>query len=118
MKNLHLKNLKDNNIEQIKKTSWFKKFDPEQQYYIESGIKNNVDITSFAKKEIPADDMYHTLTNLEIKKYEKILTKYYFDWYNYYPKINIDNILEEITDTKININKILEEMTNKIKSKD
>ena len=134
MKNLHLKNLKDNNIEQIKKTNWFKQFNPEQQYYIESGIKNNVDITSFAKKEIPADDLYNTLTDLDVKKYGKILTKSYFDWYNYYPKSDIDNILEEITNTKININeilekikitntkininKILEEMTDKIKTKD
>ena len=100
MQNLHLKNLKDNNIEQIKKTTWFKQFNPEQQYYIESGIKNNVDITSFAKKEISADEMYNILTNLEIKKYEKILTKYYVDWHKYYPKINVDKILEEIRKNK------------------
>lgn len=99
MKHLHIKNLKDNNIEQIKKTYWFKQFDPEQQYYIESGIKNNVDITSFAKKEIPTNKMYEILINLEIKKYGKIITHTYFDWYNYYPKtksIDIDKMLKQM----------------------
>lgn len=100
MENLHLKNLKDNNIEQIKKTNWFKQFNEEQQYYIESGIKNNIDITSFAKKEISADEIYHILTNLEIKKYKKILTQYCVDWHKYYPKINVDKILEEIKKNK------------------
>lgn len=52
MENLHLKNLNRNYIEYIKKTIWFKEFSKEQQYYIESGLKNNIDISKFAKKEI------------------------------------------------------------------
>ena len=57
MENLHLKNLKHNNIEKIKQTTWFKSFNPEQQYYIESGLENDIDITKFAKKEISGDEM-------------------------------------------------------------
>lgn len=68
MENLHLKNLKHNNIEKIKQTSWFKKFNPEQQYYIESGLENEIDITIFAKKELDSNEMFDILTKLEIKK--------------------------------------------------
>ena len=97
MKNLHLKNLKDNNIEQIKKTNWFKQFDPEQQYYIESGIKNNVDITSFAKKEIHPDVMYNELRILEFKKYGKMLTEQFFDINSYYPCLDYESMLTKMT---------------------
>lgn len=51
MENLHLKNLKHSNLETIKRSSWFKQFTKVQQYYIESGIKNDIDITKFAKKK-------------------------------------------------------------------
>ena len=59
MENLHLKNIKNNNIETIKQTSWFKEFNPEQQYYIESGLENEIDITKFAKKEFDSDEIFH-----------------------------------------------------------
>ena len=42
MENLHLKNLKHNNIEKIKQSSWFKEFNPEQQYYKENTWENSV----------------------------------------------------------------------------
>ena len=74
MENLHLKNLKHNNIEIIKQTSWFKEFNPEQQYYIESGLENDIDITKFAKKELSADEMLNILQELEIEKYNETLT--------------------------------------------
>lgn len=74
MENLHLKNLKHNNIEKIKQTSWFKSFNPEQQYYIESGLENDIDITKFAKKELDSNEMFDILTKLEIKKYNETLT--------------------------------------------
>lgn len=90
MENLHLKNLKHNNIEYIKKTIWFKEFSKEQQYYIESGLNNNIDITSFAKKEIQGQEMYKILTDLELKKYDTKITIHYYDWFNFYPDMNID----------------------------
>ena len=68
MENLHLKNIKNNNIKTIKQTSWFKSFNTEQQYYIESGLENEINITIFAKKEISGDEMFDILTKLEIKK--------------------------------------------------
>lgn len=77
MENLHLKNLKHNNIEKIKQSSWFKKFNPEQQYYIESGLENEINITSFAKKEISGDKMFHILQELEMQKYNEQLTIHY-----------------------------------------
>ena len=74
MENLHLKNLKHNNIEKIKQTTWFKSFTPEQQYYIESGLENDIDITSFAKKEINPEEMYNILKKLENCKYNELRT--------------------------------------------
>jgi hypothetical protein len=74
MENLHLKNLKHNNIEIIKQTSWFNEFNPEQQYYIESGLENDIDITKFAKKELEGDKMFNILQELEMEKYNETLT--------------------------------------------
>lgn len=74
MENLHLKNLKHNNIEKIKQTSWFKSFNPEQQYYIESGLENEINISSFAKKEISGDEMFDILQGLEMQKYKELIT--------------------------------------------
>ena len=74
MENLHLKNLKHNNIEKIKQTTWFKSFNPEQQYYIESGLENEIDITILAKKEISGDEMFDILQGLELQKYKKLIT--------------------------------------------
>lgn len=100
MENLHLKNIKvDNNyIEQIKTTKWFKEFSKEQKYYIESGLKNNIDITSFAKKEIQGQEMYEILTDLELEKYNEQITLSFYDWFNFYPdmKIDIDSILSQM----------------------
>lgn len=74
MENLHLKNLKHNNIEKIKQTTWFKSFNPEQQYYIESGLENEINITIFAKKELEGDEMFDILQELEMQKYNEQLT--------------------------------------------
>lgn len=76
MENLHLKNIKNNNIETIKQTSWFKEFNPEQQYYIESGLENEINITIFAKKEISGDEMFDILQELEMQKYNEQLTQH------------------------------------------
>jgi hypothetical protein len=98
MENLHLKNLNRNYIEYIKTTKWFKEFSKEQKYYIESGLKNNINITSFAKKEIQGQEMYEILTNLELEKYNEQITLSFYNWYNFYPdmKIDIDSMLSEI----------------------
>ena len=98
MENLHLKNLNRNYIEYIKKTIWYKEFSKEQQYYIESGLKNNIDISKFAKKEIQGQEMYEILTNLELEKYNEQITLSFYDWFNFYPdmKIDIDLILKQI----------------------
>ena len=78
MKNLHLKNLKDNNIEQIKQTSWFKQFNKEQQYYIEKGLKHNIDVKKFANIELKPTEMFNKLRVLEKQKYGKVLTSAIF----------------------------------------
>lgn len=74
MENLHLKNLKKSNIDQIKQTAWFNQFDPAQQYYIEKGLESGVDINKFAKKEITSFEMLDKLRVLEKQKYGKVLT--------------------------------------------
>lgn len=62
----------------------------EQQYYIESGLKNNIDISKFAKKEIQGQEMYAILTNLELEKYNEQITLSFYDWFDFYPDMNID----------------------------
>ena len=74
MKNLHLKNLKDNNIEQIKQSRWFKQFNTEQQYYIEKGLEHKIDVNKFAKPELKSIEMLNKLRVLEKQKYGKVLT--------------------------------------------
>ena len=76
MQNLHLKNLKNNNIEQIKQSRWFKQFNRHQQKYIEIGLKNSVNVNKFAKPELEPSEMLDILRSLEEEKYGKILTKY------------------------------------------
>lgn len=76
MQNLHLKNLKDNNIEQIKQSRWFKQFNKGQQAYIEIGLKHNLNVNKFAKPELEPSEMLDILRSLEEEKYRKILTKY------------------------------------------
>lgn len=103
MKNLHLKNLKNNNIEQIKQTSWFKNFDEAQQYYIEKGLESGVDINKFAKKEIKADRMFSMLRVLEKRKYGKVLTKPRSAKFKIDPprKLQIQKTINELDDQQI-----------------
>ena len=74
MQNLHLKNLKNNNIEQIKQSRWFKQFNKSQQYYIEKGLEHKIDIKKFAKPELEPSEMLDKLKVLEKQKYGKVLT--------------------------------------------
>ena len=103
MENLHLKNLKDNNIEIIKQTSWFKQFNKRQQAYIEIELKNSVNVNKFAKPELETSEMLDILQSLEEEKYGKILTKYPIPIFYIEPprRIQINNIINELTDEKI-----------------
>lgn len=103
MKNLHLKNLKDNNIEQIKQSRWFKQFNQSQQYYIEKGLEHNVDVKKFAKPELESSEMLDILRSLEEEKYGKILTKYPIPIFYIEPpkKLQTQTIINELDDEEI-----------------
>lgn len=103
MENLHLKNLKNNNIEQIKQSRWFKQFNKGQQVYIEIGLKNSVNVNKFAKPELEPSEMLDILRSLEEEKYGKILTKYPIPIFHIEPprRIQINNIINELTDEEI-----------------
>ena len=103
MDNLHLKNLKDNNIEQIKKSRWFKKFNKGQQAYIEIGLKHSVNVNKFAKPELEPSEMLDILRSLEEKKYGKILTKYPIPIFHIEPpkKLQIQKTINELDDQQI-----------------
>ena len=103
MENLHLKNLKDNNIEQIKQTPWFKQFNRHQQEYIEIGLKNSVNVNKFAKPELEPSEMLDILRSLEEEKYGKILTKYLIPIFYIEPprKLQTQKIINELNDEEI-----------------
>ena len=103
MENLHLKNLKDNNIEQIKQSRWFKQFNKHQQYYIEKGLEHNVDVNKFAKPELEPSEMLDILRSLEEEKYGKILTKYPIPIFKIEPprKLQTQKLINELNDTEI-----------------
>lgn len=100
MKNLHLKNLKNNNIEQIKQSRWFKQFNKSQQYYIEKGLEHKIDIKKFAKPELEPTEMLNKLRVLEKQKYGKVLTRAVF---HIEPprKIQTQKIINELNDEEI-----------------
>ena len=103
MQNLHLKNLKDNNIEQIKQSRWFKQFNKGQQAYIEIGLKHNLNVNKFAKPELKASEMLDILRSLEEEKYGKILTKYPIPIFYIEPprKLQIKKTIDELDDQQI-----------------
>lgn len=103
MKNLHLKNIKNNNIKQIKQTPWFKQFNKGQQKYIEIGLKNNVNVNKFAKPELEPSEMLDILRSLEEEKYGKILTKYPIPIFYIEPprKLQTQKIINELDDEEI-----------------
>ena len=103
MENLHLKNLKNNNIEQIKQSRWFKQFNKGQQAYIEIGLKNSVNVNKFAKPELEPSEMLDILRSLEEEKYGKILTKYPIPIFYIEPprKLQTQKIINELDDQQI-----------------
>lgn len=98
-----MKNLKDNNIEIIKQTSWFKQFNRHQQKYIEIGLKNSVNVNKFAKLELEPSEMLDILRSLEEEKYGKILTKYPIPIFYIEPprKLQTQKIFNELDDEEI-----------------
>lgn len=48
------------------------------------------ELSKFAKKEIQGQEMYEILTNLELEKYNEQITLSFYDWFNFYPDMNID----------------------------
>ena len=103
MENLHLKNLKDNNIEQIKQSRWFKQFNKGQQAYIEIGLKHNLNVNKFAKPELEPSEMLDILRSLEEEKYWKIVTKYPIPIFKIEPprKLQTQKIINELNDKEI-----------------
>ena len=104
MENLHLKNLKNNNIEQIKQSRWFKQFNKGQQAYIEIGLKHNLNVNKFAKPELEPSEMLDILRSLEEEKYGKILTKYRIPIFYIEPprKLKKQNIINKLNIDKSN----------------
>ena len=66
-------------IENLKKTDWFKQFDNFQQNEILEGLKNNIDVSWYAKKEFNDEQMNEIkiglLQGLDVSFY----AKEYFD---------------------------------------
>lgn len=69
MKNLHLKNLKE---EQILKHPYFKNFSSGQLDEIKLGMQNKINYLEYAKIDISALDMAKKREELEEKKYGEI----------------------------------------------
>ena len=46
------------NINNLIKTDWFKQFDVNQKEEIEEGLKNNIDVSVYAKIEFDSQQMY------------------------------------------------------------
>lgn len=69
MKNLHLKNLKE---EQILKHPYFKNFSEGQLNKLKLGMQNKINYLEYAKIDISALDMAKKRENLEQEKYGEV----------------------------------------------
>ena len=62
-------------IENLTKTEWFNQFNINQQEEILKGLKDNLDVSVYAKTEFSDDQMYHIRTglkkNLDVSIYAK-----------------------------------------------
>lgn len=72
MENLHLKNLKE---EQILKHPYFKNFSEGQLDELKLGIQNKINYLEYAKIDINALDMAKKRENLEQEKYGEVKTR-------------------------------------------
>ena len=66
-------------IENLEKTEWFKQFNPSQQQQIRFGIKSNVDVLIYAKKEFDYQQMEQIRLGLEENVDVSIYAKAYFN---------------------------------------
>ena len=67
-------------VDNLMKTEWFNQFDGLQQIEIETGIRNNVDVFKYAKKEFNWRQMGEIRLGLEQGLDVSIYAKNYFTW--------------------------------------
>ena len=67
-------------VDNLMKTEWFNQFDGLQQIEIETGIRNNVDVFKYAKKEFNWRQMGEIRLGLEQGLDVSIYAKKYFTW--------------------------------------
>ena len=67
-------------IDNLMKTEWFNQFDELQQFEIYKGIKSNVDVFKYAKKEFNWRQMKQIREGLEQGLDVSIYAKNYFTW--------------------------------------
>ena len=67
-------------IENLIKTDWFDQFDKEQQEEILEGLKNNIDVLIYAKKEFDSEQMFAIRLGLEDNSDVSIYAKKEFNW--------------------------------------
>ena len=60
-------------IENLIKTEWFNQFNEDQRYWITEGLENKIDVSVYAKPEIPDSIMeeifYSQISNIDIMPY-------------------------------------------------
>ena len=67
-------------IKNLTKTEWFNQFDEEQQYEILEGLKNNLDVSIYAKKEFDEHQMAQIRVGLELGLDVSIYAKSELTW--------------------------------------
>ena len=67
-------------IDNLIKTDWFNQFNELQQIEIETGIRNNVDVFKYAKKDFNYRQMEQIRKGLEDNLDVSIYAKNYFTW--------------------------------------
>ena len=67
-------------IDNLMKTEWFNQFDELQQFEIYKGIRNNVDVFKYAKKDFNYRQMEQIRKGLEDNLDVSIYAKNYFTW--------------------------------------
>ena len=67
-------------VDNLMKTEWFNQFNENQQFEIYKGIKSNVDVFKYAKKEFNWRQMKQIREGLESNVDVSIYAKNYFTW--------------------------------------
>ena len=92
-------------IENLTKTEWFNQFNELQKGEILKGLKDNLDVSVYAKTEFSDDQMYHIRTglkkNLDVSIYAKLdFNEDQMKFIMYYLKL-IKNVKNDIKHKKI-----------------